>query len=45
MFLPPELKTQMKALQFDMCCKVIGRDFDCECAFLQGTYNGATFDI
>ena len=34
-----------KALQFDMRCKVIGRDFDRECEFLQGRYNGAAFNI
>ena len=28
-----------KALQFDMRCEAICRDFDCECEFLQGTYN------
>ena len=33
------------ALQFDMRCKAIGRDFDRECEFLQSTYNGAAFDM
>ena len=28
-----------------MRCKAIGRDFDRECEFLQGTYNGAAFDM
>ena len=45
MLLPAELNRLTKALQFDMRCKAIGRDFNCECAFLQGTYNGAAFDM
>ena len=28
----------------DMRCKAIYRDFDRECEFLQGTYNGAAFN-
>ena len=28
-----------------MRCKVIGRDFDRGCEFLQGTYNSAAFDM
>ena len=28
-----------------MRCKAIGRDFDRECEFLQGTYNGAVFNM
>ena len=28
-----------------MRCKAIGRDFDRGCEFLQGTYNGAAFNM
>ena len=45
MFLPAELKRWTKELQFDMRCKAICRDFDRECEFLQGTYNGAAFNM
>ena len=38
MLLPAELKRWTKALQFDMRCKAICRDFDRECEFLQGIY-------
>ena len=33
------MRRRTKALQFDVRCKVIGRNFDCGCRFL---YNGAT---
>ena len=45
MFLPAELKRWTKELQFDMRCKAICPDFDRECEFLQGTYNGAAFNM
>ena len=35
----------MKELQFDMRCKAICQDFDRECEFLQGTYNGTAFNM
>ena len=41
MFLPAELKRWTKAFQFDMRCKVIGRDFYRGCEFLQGMYRSA----
>ena len=31
-FVPAELKRQTKVLQFDICCKSIGQDFDFRCA-------------
>ena len=34
MLLPAELKRKTKVLQFDMCCKAIGRNFNCEDWFL-----------
>ena len=30
-FLTAELERGTKALQFDVCCKAIGQNFDCGC--------------
>ena len=45
MLLPVELEKWMKALQFDMRCKAIGRYFDHGCGFLYDTFNVAAFNM